>query len=250
MKPLVTFYALTDAAYPPTKADSTLGGCIPLRAAQYCDPILTASGIGWHMKCPIDFGLMFDGREVFTSLDKGSKWFKLENCAIPETRILSPRLLKLRDISPPFLSSLAEPGVVQVWSGFFAKTRKNWAMRIGGIVNKKESTSFDWMDGIVETDWWAGPIFTNLTMCQTNRPIFFNKGHSLFHVFPIYKPSYGAKNNATVKIELVSDDISDSVINDMTFAATRDGTYSKSKGWYAKCARTGRRSSNLASEPE
>lgn len=97
------------------------------------------------------------------------------------------------------------------------------------------------MEGIVETDWWAGPLFTNLIFRQTNRPVFFSRRDPIFQVRPVLKSSYAKTTRESAEVILDADSISEADWRGYVRAATRDGTGTQQKGWYAKCARQGRR---------
>jgi hypothetical protein len=45
-------------------------------------------------------------------------------------------------------------------------------------------------EGIIETDAWFGPLFTNIRMTRTNAPVEFHKRYPLFQVQPIPRPAY------------------------------------------------------------
>src|SRR6185437_4428219 len=45
-------------------------------------------------------------------------------------------------------------------------------------------------DGIVETDCWFGPLFTNLRLTRTNSPVYFRRDTPFFQVQPVPKECY------------------------------------------------------------
>lgn len=243
MKPIAKFVRLAPSAPPIRPADSTLGGSLPLRAAQHCDPVVTACGYGWHIMAPTEFGLLFDGRGFLITFDEGAVWHPLADCQIPGLELEHQQCQRHRvaKLLPPFASSLAESGVVQIWSGYSARTRRGWALSIGGVVNHFPSSVYDCMEGVVETDWWTGPLFTNLVFRQSNRPVFFSRERPLFQVRPILKAAYSRQVRDSMEQLLDIGSVEAHDLSDYEWSATRDGTLSSQKGWYAKRARQGRR---------
>jgi hypothetical protein len=67
----------------------------------------------------------------------------------------------LAGCSPPFLSALPEPGTLQIWTGLLARTVADWSLLIRAPANLPSSGGFSMYEGIVESDRWFGPLFTN-----------------------------------------------------------------------------------------
>jgi hypothetical protein len=57
-------------------------------------------------------------------------------------------------------------------------------------------------EGIVETDRWFGPLFTNLRLTRTNVPIELNPELPFLQVQPVHRALYG---NALEQFEVVND---------------------------------------------
>jgi hypothetical protein len=243
-KPIATFFRLATDAPAPINADPTVEGTLPLRAVQHCEPVLAASGYGWQFFSPTDFDLIFDGRSFLCSYDAGKTWSPLADSQIPDLekshRSCTPE--KVANLLPPFLSALPESGVVQIWTGYFARTRNNWALSIGGLSNRFRTSVYDCMEGIVETDWWTGPLFTNLIFRQANRPVKFSRAAPLFQVRPVFKPAYSSKLRKTAQVILDSSSIASSDWDEYAWSATRNEKFQSEQGWYSKCVRKARRS--------
>jgi hypothetical protein len=79
---------------------------------------------------------------------------------------------------------------VQIWSGLIARTKPGWSLLIRPVPNFPRSLSYELFEGIVETDSWFGPLFTNLRLKKTDVPIDFQAGLPLFHVQPIQRELY------------------------------------------------------------
>ena len=56
--------------------------------------------------------------------------------------------------------------------------------------NFARSLGYELFEGIVETDSWFGPLFTNMRLKKTDVPIDFQAGLPLFHVQPIQRTVY------------------------------------------------------------
>ena len=70
----------------------------------------------------------------------------------------------MQSFSPSFLAAFKEPGVVQIWSGLIARTAPEWSLLIRSPVNLAHSQGYEHYEGIIETDRWFGPLFTNVRL--------------------------------------------------------------------------------------
>ena len=96
----------------------------------------------------------------------------------------------LRGFSPPFLTAVPEPGIVQVWTGLMVESAENWSVLVRPPANLPRSLAFDLYEGIVETDRWFGPLFTNLRLVKTDVPIHFSTETPLVQVQPLHRSTY------------------------------------------------------------
>ena len=183
--PIITFFKLIPGAPAPARADPTLLGSIPLRAHRFCEPFIAASGFGWHIFPPINFSLMWDGTSILWRPSNEQRWRVLENAAVPgypeHYKEMAP---KDRDVPNPFpfLIAIQEPGIIQVWTGCLARTREDWVTLIRAPANLPGKQGYEILEGIVETDWWLGPLFANIRLYQTGYPIQFRTQRPLFQV--------------------------------------------------------------------
>jgi hypothetical protein len=58
---------------------------------------------------------------------------------------------------------------------------------MANVLNKQAYENYE---GIVETDTWFGPLFTNIRITRSNAPIEFHVRYPLFQVQPIPRPAY------------------------------------------------------------
>ncbi len=56
--------------------------------------------------------------------------------------------------------------------------------------NLPRSLAFDSYEGIVESDRWFGPLFTNLRLIKTDVPIHFSTETPLLQVQPLHRSTY------------------------------------------------------------
>lgn len=190
--PLVRFHRLIEGARPPERADRSAGGLLPTRAFRYCEAVTTASAFGWYVFPPISFSLHWDGEDLAWSYDGADDWYPLRTAQFPDfsARFDQAAPERLRGYAPPFIAALPEPGVVQVWSGLLARTRPGWSLLVRPPVNIPRKGRYDLFEGIVETDRWFGPLFTNVRLTRTDEPVTFDADFPLFQVQPLHRSVY------------------------------------------------------------
>jgi hypothetical protein len=190
--PLVTFHQFIAGARPPQRADRAAGGVIPTRAFRYCEALTTASALGWYVFSPISFSLLWDGDDIAWSFQGSQTWYNLAVAQFPNFRqsfdAIAPD--RIKTYSPPFLATLPEPGLVQIWSGLVARTRPGISLMVRPPVNMPRSRGYELFEGVVETDQWFGPLFTNIRLTRTHAPVEFGTDLPLFQLQPIHRSLY------------------------------------------------------------
>lgn len=191
-RPLVTFYRVIESARLPQRADRAAAGTLPARAARYCDAVTSASAFGWYLFPPMDFGLLWDGADVFWTYAGVSDWLPLTAAQFPHlgSRFDAAAPEPARGCSPPFLTAAPEPGTVQIWSGMIARTAHDWSLLVRPLANLPAGGGYALYEGIVETDRWFGPLFTNLRLTCTDRPVRFQVDYPLAQVQPLPRTVY------------------------------------------------------------
>jgi hypothetical protein len=171
--PIIRFHRLIARTRLPQRADRAAGGTIPTRAARFCDAITTASGFGYYIFAPIDLSLMWDGADIWWSHGASDSWMLLESVQCPgfarDFDAAAPEALG--GLSPPFLTALPEPGHVQIWTGLFARTAPDWSLLLRPVANFPANGGFVAYEGVIETDRWFGPLFTNIRLTRTHTPV-------------------------------------------------------------------------------
>ena len=193
--PLATFFRLVPQCRLPMRADRAAAGTMPTRAYRYCEAMTSASAFGWYVFPPITFSLMWDGGSDILWTYKGQDaWFPLRKAQFPGfaeyyDKISPP---EMQGFSPSFLSAFKEPGVVQVWSGLMARTAPGWSLLVRQPVNLARSQGYESYEGIIETDRWFGPLFSNIRLTRTNVPVEFDEEYPFLQVQPVYRAAYGS----------------------------------------------------------
>jgi len=190
--PAVTFYGAIPGCRAPIRADPSVMGTLPARGFQYCEALRAASSFGWYVFPPIDFTLQWDGSQILWTYSGARAWTPLTSAQFPNYQAAFDRIApaRLRGCAPPFLTTAREPGVVQVWTGFFIESAESWSVLVRPPANLPRSLAFDLYEGIVETDRWFGPLFTNLRLVKTDVPIHFSTETPLVQVQPLHRSAY------------------------------------------------------------
>ena len=191
--PLVTFYRFIPECRMPQRADSSAAGSLPTRAFRFCEAIRMASAFGWYVFPPIRVSFMWDGgTDITWTYDGADDWYPLKTAQFPgfaeQFDAAAPDDIK--GFSPPFVGALQEPGVVQIWSGLVARTAPGWSLLVRGPANLPRSLAYEVYEGIVETDRWFGPLFTNIRLIKTDRPVHFSTEIPLVQVQPLRRSAY------------------------------------------------------------
>jgi hypothetical protein len=186
---IVRFYRLIASARPPQRADRSAAGTLPTRAYRYCEAVTSASSFGWWVFPPADVQLLWDGTDIFWHCDGLPDWLPLLPSAqfpgfAAEFDAAAPDCLG--GCSPPFLTALPEPGLVQIWTGLMARTAPGWNLLVRAPANLPAPGGVVHYEGIVETDSWTGPLFTNLRLTRTNVPVRLRADYPLVHVQPVH----------------------------------------------------------------
>lgn len=166
-----------------------------MRALRYCEPVASASTFGWHVFLPRRFRLLWDGHEVFWQLQGMEDWQPLRSIHYPgfpeEFDSAAPESAK--GYAPPFLTASIQPGFVQVWPGCMASTAAGWSLLVRPVANLARPSGYELLEGIVETDTWFGPLFTNIRLTRSGMPIEFDDDIPFMQVQPLKRGLYDEK---------------------------------------------------------
>jgi Family of unknown function (DUF6065) len=201
----VTFFRFVPGCRLPQRADRSAAGTMPTRAFRYCEALTSASAFGWYLFPPISFSLMWDGgSDVIWTYEGADAWFPLKVAQFPNfaDHFDEAAAPEFRGFSPPFLAAFKEPGVVQIWTGLFARSAPDWNLLVRPPANLARSQGYDQYEGIIETDRWFGPLFTNVRLTRTNAPIEFDAEFPFVQVQPVHRGIYG---EALERFEVIPD---------------------------------------------
>ena len=202
------FYRLYPDARLPERADRAAGGSMPVRAFRYCEAMTTASSFGWYVFVPMDFSLMWDGEDIFWHCALLDDWTLLCAAQLPAMSDLFDIMAPpgLAGCSPPFLTTLAEPGTVQIWSGLAVRSAADWSLHVRAPANLPMPGGFVAYEGIVETDRWFGPLFTNIRLTRTDTPVMFRADMPLMQVQPLPRAilAEAVQNNTPTPAEIAA----------------------------------------------
>ena len=194
---VVEFFRLIKQTRPPKRAERAAAGLLPARAMRYCDALTTATGYGYWIFPPMDIRLLWDGEQVFWSYGPDETWLPLSGTDSSAVQFpyqaaafddMAPEFL--RGYSPPFLTALPEGGSVQMWTGLLAKTRPGWSLAVRPPVNLPAIPGVMGWEGIVETDIWFGPLFTNFRFNRTGMTVHIRSQVPIIQVQPIPQLAY------------------------------------------------------------
>jgi hypothetical protein len=186
------FYRLIGDAPFPRRADRSADGMLPTRGYRYCEALASASAFGWYIYPPLNFSLLWDGVEIAWTYEGAEDWYPLRGAQFPGFRQHFEKVAPdpSKPLAPPFLVPAREPGVVQIWSGYLARTAQGWALLSRGPANIPRNQGYEHFEGIIESETWFGPLFTNIRLTRTNSPVEFHVRYPLFQVQPLPRQCY------------------------------------------------------------
>jgi hypothetical protein len=189
----IRFYRLFPAAPEPRRADRSAGGLIPTRALRFCDPVTSATSFGWWVFPPMGFSLMWDGGTgLFWAPEGAETWYPLRTAQFPDfaDHFAATAPDDVAEYAPPFLTSLIEPGNLQILTGWIARTRSGCSSLVRQPANFPRPQAMDFYEGLIETDTWFGPLFINIRLTKTDIPIPVRADQPLLTVTPIFRAHY------------------------------------------------------------
>lgn len=191
--PLITFYRMLPGL-PPRRASNSAAGTLPTRAFQYCEPSRLASGLGYYVFLPMAFQIEWDGGTgAIWSFDDGAHWYPLSTAAFPDSMAAWDAIASenCRGYCPPFLTLTEDHAIIQVWTGWMARTAPGYSLIVRGPANLSMPTSYQVFEGVVESDHWFGPLFANIRIAHSGRPILFDDRWPFLQVLPIQRVMIG-----------------------------------------------------------
>lgn len=230
------FFKLTPDGPDPALPPDQLNGEIPLRAYQHCEPFLAANRSGWLLYPPVDFELVWTGHEALAKFDGIDSWIKVDKLFLPGYadywREAAPGAAL--EMMPPFLEAFPERGVVQAWTGFAVETDPDVSAWIRAPVNRWGPSAYQVLEGIIETDWWMGPLLTNFQFVKTDDPVRFERTRPWLQVVEVPRQLHVPRPDARPEV------IAQSAMPEAAWAkfmATSDRRNSGRRGTYRIASR-------------
>jgi hypothetical protein len=84
--------------------------------------------------------------------------------------------------------------------GYSVRTAPDWSLLIRPVVNYPPSRNFDLYEGVVESDRWFGPLFTNLRLAKRDHPIHFGTEMPLFQVQAMPRVAHAESTHKRVSL--------------------------------------------------
>ena len=194
----------------PTRADPLLFGSVPLRAAQYCLPFTQANGFGWYVYPPINFMIQWDGVDYFWRPIDSPQWELLHSAQIPQLEMhYKESAHNSNSKIIPFLTSIKESNIVQIWTGLTIETKENWSVLARRPANIGKNLGYEHLEGIIQSDWWHGPLIFNISITRTNVPIVFHVNRPFLQIQAIPNISYSEETLNSFEV-VETNEISDS----------------------------------------
>ncbi len=190
--PRITFYRILPETRMPERGDRSAAGSLPTRAFRYCDPVTTASAFGYYVFPPMDFSVVWDGQAMSWTYEGIDEWLPLTSAQYPNFPAMfdAAAPADIRGFAPPMIAALNEPGILQMWSGFIARTPPGWSLLVRPCANLPQTGGFIPYEGIIETDRWFGPLLSNFRITRTHQPVQFTKDYPILQVQPIPRLVY------------------------------------------------------------
>jgi hypothetical protein len=199
-EPVCTFYRLIPNAPLPRRADPSADGMIPTRGYRYCAVSGMASASGFYVFPPIDFSLVWTGKGIAWTYDGAKDWYPLKRAQYPGFRDFFKRNAPkgIGSLAPTFLGASRDSAMVQIWSGLLARTAPGWALISRAPVNIPRAQDYEQFDGIFQSEFWFGPLFTNIKLTEKNSPVEFERRYPLLQAQPILHQCYVEPSFATL----------------------------------------------------
>ncbi|MBB5696607.1 DUF6065 family protein [Muricoccus pecuniae] len=193
---LITFHRVLPGVAP-RRAGKDAGGTLPHRAAQYCLPSSAASSFGYLVFLPTSFSLIWDGG---TDCEIGMEdpetgeenWYPFQELAYPGSFEAWDAIASegTKGYCPSWITATEIHGLLQIWTGWFVSTSPGHSLLVRAPANLPRPEGFQILEGIVETDRWFGPLFTNIRLLRTGRPIRFDATRPFLQVQPLPREVY------------------------------------------------------------
>lgn len=162
---------------------------LPRRALKYCQPVIDASNTGYYVYPPFDFDLINEGRRLIVHHKSRNgtvdEIFEISDQYLPG--FIADQFREGLDASaevtlPAIFTKFPEPGLFQFWTGLLCRTPPGVGTLIRPIVNRSQETTHRILEGFIETDWWKGPLISNIEITSFGVVIPFRRNNPMLQV--------------------------------------------------------------------
>lgn len=184
-------YKVVEGGPRPIKAEASAFGSLPTSAYRYCEPVRKASQFGIYVFLPERLSLIFEDGNFYWSLDDFDTRYYLSGAIqYPDfaARFAAHAPESAREYSPPFLTRTNDADIVQIWTGCFLRTPPGVAIWVRSPVNIRQHPAVHILEGVIDTEWWFGPLFVNMRFVKEGVPVSFDNNHPFIQVLPYSIP--------------------------------------------------------------
>lgn len=199
---MIEFFQVVEGGIPPCRASKSANGTIPTNGFRYCEPVRTASAFGCYVFLPIEFRVIWTGDEIHWSMNRGADWYLLDDAIqYPDFREGFDRNSPdaVTGYSPPFLTRTNDRDIVQIWTGCFVRTRDGCSVWVREPVNLPREDMVV-LEGVVQTDWWFGPLFANVRLRRKNEPVLFRCHEPFLQIMPFERRLSDEFNRTDIEV--------------------------------------------------
>jgi hypothetical protein len=148
--------------------------------------------------------LQFDGKFVWWTHEGAEDWEVVDGQIFPgHDAVLRNVPPAPEGLVPALITPLREPGMVQIWTGFYVRLAPDWALLSRGPANIP-AQGYEHFEGLIEALEWFGPLFTNIRLTHTGAPVRFHSRYPLLQVQALPRASYAEPPFAILGLEDLS----------------------------------------------
>ena len=234
--PKTRFRRLLDHAPEPQVGDSSAMGTMFTCAFRYCEPMRLASSFGWYIFSPVDMDLIFDGATTYWRSINDSAWQKLDSLKDltfrNEFESMCPESLK--GTAPVTIGKSAEPGILQLWSGYILQTPPGYCALVRDPPNIPKLENFESYEGIIQSDDWFGPLLTNIRITKTDVVVSIRRNMPIFFVQLVRSEDCARSIHRSFELDTGIEKFSEKDWRNYSKVMKNSLTSSRDKGLYAR----------------
>jgi hypothetical protein len=216
-------------------AGRDLEGAIPARALRHCEPFLVANSAGFVINSPVDVDITWTGTEILAFFEDIGETILVDRLYLPGSaeRWASEMPESVANVLPPFIEAFPEHGIAQVWTGLFVTTPPGVSAWVRSPINREIGSAVRIIEGVIDTDWWTGPLFTVFQFLKTDFPVRLKRSRPILQVVPVARSLLSTGPGAIEERSIA--DADDTFLTELLSTAHRRNT--EPPGSYRRAAR-------------